>query len=213
MPALFAYLISLCLLLGAGAGTLNWLAAPEPMRVAAKAGPKSKLSSPPAPARSEETAAASLPATSLDSVPPPEPSSSADVDKGASASIDPPAPREAGTHAATIDRDAQPEGVTPSPDPQARSAHAEIPADEAKPAEKAVVPAKPAARVLTASASSTADSAARPSKRHRQASNRPEKRRLELMTLRTIEFDDGRRVTQLIPYRGRERALVFGDDE
>jgi hypothetical protein len=212
MPALFAYLISLCLLLGAGAGALNWLAAPEPMRVAAKAGPKSKLSSPPAPARSEESAAASLPATSM-AVPAPEPSSSADIDKAAAASIDPPASREAGTRTATVDRDAQPEGVTPSSDPQARSAHAEIPADEAKPVEKAVVPAKPAARVLAASASSTADNAARPSKRHRQASNRPEKRRLELMTLRTIQFDDGRRVTQLIPYRGRERALAFGDDD
>jgi hypothetical protein len=211
MPALFAYLIALCLLLGGGVGALNWLAAPEPMRVAAKASPKSKMSSPPAQARSEEIAAARLPATSLDSVPAPEPSSSADIDKAASSSIDPPARRE--TRVATVDRDAQPEGVTPSPDPQARSAHAEIPADEAKPAEKAVVPAKPSPRVLTASASSTADNAARPSKRHRQASNRPEKRKLELMTLRTIQFHDGRRVTQLIPYRGREHALAFGDDE
>jgi hypothetical protein len=212
MPALFAYLISLCLLLGAGAGALNWLAAPEPLKVAAKASPKSKLSSQPVQARPEKIAAASLPTTSLDSAPVPEPSSSADIDKAASASIDPPAPREAGTRAATVDRDAPPDGVTPAPDPQARSAHAEITADEATPAEKAI-PAKPAPRVLTASASSTADNAARPSKRHRQASSRPEKRKLELMTLRTIQFDDGRRVTQLIPYRGRERALAFGDDD
>jgi hypothetical protein len=33
------------------------------------------------------------------------------------------------------------------------------------------------------------------------------------MTLRTIEFADGRRITQLIPYRGRERALAFDDDD
>ena len=213
MSALFAYLIALCLLLGGGAGALNWLAAPEPIKVAAKASPKSRLSSRPAQTRSEEIATARLPANSLDSVPTPEPSSSSDLDKAASASVDRPAPREAETRVATVDRDAQPESVTPSPDPQARSGHAEIPADKARPAEKAVVSAKPAPRVLTASASSTADNAARPSKRHRQASNRPANRKLELMTLRTIQFDDGRRVTQLIPYRGRERALAFGDDE
>jgi hypothetical protein len=37
------------------------------------------------------------------------------------------------------------------------------------------------------------------------------------MTLRTIEFPDGRRVTQLIPYRNTyrngERALAFEPDE
>ena len=54
--------------------------------------------------------------------------------------------------------------------------------------------------------------AARPSKRstRKMASHRPEKRQLALMTLRTIEFSDGRRMTQLIPYRGRERAMAFG---
>jgi hypothetical protein len=33
------------------------------------------------------------------------------------------------------------------------------------------------------------------------------------MTLRTIEFPDGRRVTQLIPYRNGERAPAFQPDE
>ena len=33
------------------------------------------------------------------------------------------------------------------------------------------------------------------------------------MTLRTIEFPDGRRVTQLFPYRGGERAMAFEPDE
>jgi hypothetical protein len=212
MPALFAYLIALCLLLGGGVGALNWLAAPEPVKVAAKASPKSKFSSQPAQARPDEIAAASLPTTSLDTPAAVAPSPSPDIGKAASASIVPPA-QETETRAATVERDAPPASVTPLPDPQARSAHAEIPADAAKPEEKAVVPTRPALRVLTASASSTAYNAARPSKRHRQTSNRPEKRKLELMVLRTIQFDDGRRVTQLIPYRGRERALAFGDDE
>src|SRR4029077_18506466 len=41
MPALFAYLIALCLLFGAGYGALNWLTEP-PVKVAAKAKSKSK---------------------------------------------------------------------------------------------------------------------------------------------------------------------------
>lgn len=36
MPGLFAYLIAVGLLLGGGYGTLNWLAAPEPVKVEAK---------------------------------------------------------------------------------------------------------------------------------------------------------------------------------
>ena len=33
------------------------------------------------------------------------------------------------------------------------------------------------------------------------------------MTLRAIEFPDGRRVTQLLPYRSGERALAFEPNE
>jgi hypothetical protein len=45
MPALFAYLIAVGLLLGGGYGALSWLAAAEPIKVVAKA--KSKPPSPP----------------------------------------------------------------------------------------------------------------------------------------------------------------------
>ena len=44
MPALFAYLIAVALLLGGGYGALNWLTTPEPVKVVATATPK-----PPAP--------------------------------------------------------------------------------------------------------------------------------------------------------------------
>jgi hypothetical protein len=53
----------------------------------------------------------------------------------------------------------------------------------------------------------------------RQASRGLEKRPLEVMTLRTIELPDGRRMTRLIPYRGGDRyrddgpAMFFGPDE
>ena len=40
MPALFAYLIAVALLLGGGYGALSWLATPEPVKVMAKAKPK-----------------------------------------------------------------------------------------------------------------------------------------------------------------------------
>src|ERR1700741_1160631 len=39
MPALFAYLLAIGLLLGGGYGALSWLAAPEPVKVTAKAKP------------------------------------------------------------------------------------------------------------------------------------------------------------------------------
>lgn len=44
---------------------------------------------------------------------------------------------------------------------------------------------------------------------HRQASRPAEKRPLALMTLRTIEFPDGRRATMLIPYRDNRRAMAL----
>ena len=61
----------------------------------------------------------------------------------------------------------------------------------------------------------TSDNAApRPkARRNRQASKRTEKPKLQLMTLRTIEFADGRRETKLIPYRGQTRALVSASRE
>jgi len=104
--------------------------------------------------------------------------------------------------------------VTASTEQQSFSAHAEIPTGETKLAETAGEASKPgSARMTTAALGKT--SAARPSKRPRSrlARHHPEKSKLELMTLRTIEFSDGRRMTQLIPYRGRERALAFGADE
>jgi hypothetical protein len=36
---------------------------------------------------------------------------------------------------------------------------------------------------------------------------------LALMSLRTIEFPDGRRITRLIPYHGGGSAMAYGDDE
>jgi hypothetical protein len=46
-----------------------------------------------------------------------------------------------------------------------------------------------------------------------QRTNHRSERKLALMTLRAIQFPDGRQVTQLIPYRGRERVLAFSLNE
>ena len=210
MPALFAYLIALCLLLGGGYGALNWLAAPEPVRAATKARPKAKLPSPEA--RSEEIANAGVPATAADASSARAPSASADDDTGATASIDRPAQREPETTVANVDRDAKPENAAPAPDPpvppdpQARSAHA-----EATPADINAASPVASADVATSAPGISAPLSKRP--REKYASNRPEKRKLVLMTLRTIEFADGRRTTQIIPYRGNRRVLAFGDND
>jgi hypothetical protein len=191
MPALFAYLVAVCLLLSGGYGALNWLSQPEPVKVVAKAHPNPKLS------------------PSYEAEPPTSPSAR-DED-----SNDPRASNRASLRGVGADADAQPvnEIAGPPSDEQNRSANATVPSDDAKPSEKDV---KQSARVGSTSnlrpvAISVPSGVARPRKRPllRQASNRSEKRALRLMTLRTIVFPDGRRTTQLLPYRGSERALAF----
>jgi hypothetical protein len=100
MPALFAYLLAVCIFLGGGYGALNWLATPEPAKVT--------VSAKPTPPRSAKV-------------------------------------YDATTHS-------------------------------------------------------------------KQANKHSPGKALELMTLRTIEFPDGHRVTQLLPYRKREQALAFQPD-
>jgi hypothetical protein len=206
MPALFAYLIAVGLLLGGGYGALSWLAAPEPVKVVAKAKPKP-------PPRYEASSEVTSETTSL---------TVSDSEHAASGSNDHPlSAGEEGAQAAISGS---------ADDQQIRSAHAELASREAKqhieaaPAEARQGVRQPASAVSPpSSAQITAPTvpatAAKPVRRPhvRQASSHSEKsserRALALMTLRTIEFPDGRRVTRLIPYRDRERALAFGPDE
>lgn len=206
MPALFAYLLALCLLLGGGYGALNWLGEAEPVKVAAKANLKAKSS------RQALTAAeTNLTTTSLDAAAPGETSSPAQAGNAVVATIDSPAPHEAETFVEP------PVGQGAQPKLKARSAYGEIPSDEAGRASQAAFGfSKPASfRAVATSIPPPPDSAARSLKQAqgRQAGSRPQQRKLELMTLRTIEFSDGRRVTRLIPHRARARALVFASEE
>jgi hypothetical protein len=254
MPALFAYLIAVTLLLGGGYGALNWLATPEPVKVAAKATPKPpphyadnsgpgtrqasapqvnppEPSKPEAPGKPETSgtdqvkAAANNNAVSSEQPPPassppqPEPPAAASQQE-AKAEVSDPA-------LAHRDLPAQVERPQAATDQGARQQHGEAPPAEARqddpaPArheeQKQSTQAAPPGNAQTvASIAPAAKAAKRP--HVRQASHGLEKRPLEVMTLRTIELPDGRRMTQLIPYRGGDRyqddgpATVFGPDE
>lgn len=214
MPALFAYLIAVGLLLGGGYGALSWLAAPEPVKVAAKATPKAHSEA------SRDTASV---------VPDPEQApnngnaavAASDSDKAASASN--PQPPSTGS-AVTAGREPQPEAPSPPPDLHLRAAHDVGPVQQKPHAQLAEHRPTPAVAVppvssdtppMASSSSSAAGAKMVARSSHlRAASQRPErpveKRRLMLMTLRTIQYPDGRRVSQLLPYRGSRQALASG---
>lgn len=219
MPALFVYLIAVGLLLGGGYGALSWLGAPEPAKVvAAKAKPK------PTPHyEANPEAASSEASSSAESVS--EPSSSARDSAASGASEQPPSLRPQ-VNLAAGEQGAKAEVSGPAQDQQSRSAIAEVsPAEpsqhaEAAPAEDAAQEAThPAQAVPSVSpnkqqitASTAAVSVAKPMKRPHLRQAHSEKPALALMTLRTIEFSDGRRITQLIPYHNGEPALEFPPD-
>jgi hypothetical protein len=259
MPALFAYLIAVALLLGGGYGALNWLAAPEPVKVVAKAKPK------PPPSHYADDSGASTqanpPQASLSEAAKPEAMSKPEVNgtdqvKTASseaATSDQPPPTSSSQQPATAGKqDAKAAGTAPAqqtasaqqPD---RSARAEMPQaaadheaghpaatvpetnqDHAAPAKheekqpaQAVSPGAVSPDTPQSVASIAAASAAMTPKRPhvRQASRRSDKRPLEVMTLRTVELPDGRRMSQLIPYRRGDRyrddgpAMAFDPNE
>jgi hypothetical protein len=224
MPALFAYLIAVGLLLGGGYGALSWLAAPEPVKVASKAKPKP----PPLYAASSE---ASFPEANLPAINDSDkaaPGSNRDKAAAASSDQQPPSASDASVAASGQGAQAQVSGL--APDQRTPSASPEVSSEEVK--RYAVSPAEakqeakqedrhPAQTVAAVSpgnsqaAASESSAAAKMVKRPhlRQASRRSDRRAPALMTLRTIEFPDGRRVTQLIPYRSGERALAFERDD
>jgi hypothetical protein len=203
MPALFAYMIAIGLLLGGGYGALSWLAAPEPVKVVTKARPKP---SPHYEASSQE----SSPANAMPSAS--EASSSINSRDAGSSGVD-------RGDAPTVGSSDQP------PSPPASAMDGSLAASaEATPAEAgqeirqraATAPPPKTAHITPSTAIATAAKPQPPShprqtsSRSKKAAERPA---LVLMRLRTIEFPDGRRVTQLIPYRSGERALAFQLDQ
>jgi hypothetical protein len=105
--------------------------------------------------------------------------------------------------------------------PEANQDHPAPAKQEEKQAAQAVSPGAVSPDTPQSVASIAPASAAMTPKRPhvRQASRRSDKRPLEVMTLRTIELPDGRRMTQLIPYRRGDRyrddgpAMAFDPNE
>jgi len=213
MPALFAYLIAVGLLLGGGYGALSWLAAPEPVKVVAKAKPR-----PPSPvhytgnyqADSEPTAA---------QPPTPEPSRSEPGSQGVgdsesikTASNDQPASPQPEAGVARAQAEVSGSAQQSKAEIASVEAGQEAKQEEKQPAQTA----PPVSRGNRQSAASTGSAAAAKtvSRPHApQTGHHSEKHGLALMTLRTIEYPDGRRVSQLIPYRSGERPLTLEPDE
>jgi hypothetical protein len=203
MPALFAYLLAVGLLLGGGYGALSWLAAPEPVKVVVKAKPKQ----PPHDEASSEATSFKTSSLAIN-----------DRDQVASAN-DPPSPARSEARVAASERGGQPQSSEPASAQQSR-VKAEISSAEDQQEVRQPAPAVLAVSASNAQAAATSPEAAatgaRPVKRPRArpaSGGHSEKSRLALMTLRTIEFPDGRRVTQLIPYRNGGRLLAFQPDD
>lgn len=213
MPALFAYMIAVGLLIGGGYEALSWLAAPEPVKVAArvKAKPPQRFEAAP---ETPVAATSPNPTDKNDNAAP-------DSHKTVTASNDQPPSAMPPVAASPIP---SAETSIPPTQQQIRSAHAEVapveqklPAQPAATPSAAVMPLPRTAPKLAASAPSAPPAKTVRRAYVRQASRQPErpvaKRRLALMILRTIQYPDGRRVSQLLPYRSGGRALAFAPDE
>jgi hypothetical protein len=216
MPALFAYLIAIGLLLGGGYGALSWLAAPEPVKVAAKAKPTPRRHFDEA---SPEAASKPNEAHEAQKTHKAGPASISQSEQAAAVSNQQPAAPLPEAGAASREQGAQAEVQAevsvPAQVQQDPAIRAEVSPAEVRPPVQDVQPAQAASPGTQKTAVSTVPATAgktvkRP---HQRLASRSEKPALALMTLRTIEFPDGRRVTQLIPYRNGERAPAFQPDE
>jgi hypothetical protein len=216
VPALFAYVIAVGLLLGGGYGALSWLAAPEPVKVAARVKAKP-------PQRYE--AASDIPSAATTANPADRNGkAAAESDKAASASNAQPPAEVSVANQPEANQNAPAESSSPATSREMRSARAELapveqkpPADQPDPTATTLKQVPPATPKIAASAASAPAKITVKRPHMRQASRQPEKtaakRRLALMILRTIQYPDGRRVSQLLPYRGGRRALAFVPDE
>jgi hypothetical protein len=204
MPALLAYIVAVAIFLGGGYGALNWLAGPpEPAGIAAKARHAPR----------PETYGAATARRD------PQPESATDV-SGNSETANSPAVSAA---PAAADQDKRYDAMARA-EPAAEKSARPIPA--LKPAAAKATVATAAPESATASASTTSEAkpeAAKPAVAKTAGADRPlrpkrprvrqaeERRhpRYEVMTLRTIEYPDGRRETRLLPRREQDETMAF----
>lgn len=212
MPALLAYLLIVGLLLGGGYGAFSWLAEPQPLQVAGRQRPKqvperqipltdnqaaSAVETNVESSNGNSTGTPEHPTTGLNSR---QNSSDPAVFEGVEPGREVQLPREQSVrdHKAEVVRSSK--GVGEKSGDETDSAHGNPP-----------LPApvqRRSARLKSASLGNQAVASVNMPK-HTKRSDKPhrpsEHRDLQIMTLRTIEFPDGRRVTQLLPYQGPDR--------
>ena len=196
MPALFGYLCALCLLLSGGYGALSWLAAPEPAHVATKT---SKAKQRPYDAQAEIPRPTG-PAASLY-----RSTECSNSDKMISSQFNCQRclkPKKGGQRLIWAI----------GPKPRRLSLNVHRPLNRHRKLAAKSRPTRPSEleKELPSTEVSARGKSDRP--RSQRTSHRSE-RKLILMTMRTIRFPDGRQVTRLIPYRGRERVLAFSANE
>jgi hypothetical protein len=217
MPAFFAYLIAVGLLVGGGYGALNWLAEPATVKVVAKAKPR-----PPSPVRytgnykPDFEPASTQPLTPEASRSEPGSQSIGDGDRMKAASNNQPSSPQSETGAVVSAQGARAEVSGPAQQTKTETSSAEADQEAKQEGSQPAQVAPPASPGNAQSAASTGPAAAARtvSRPHpRQAGHHSEKHALALMTLRTIEYPDGRRVSQLIPYRSSERPPTFEPNE
>jgi hypothetical protein len=213
MPALFAYLIAVGLLLGGGYGALSWLAAPEPVKVVAKAKPR-----PPSPVhytgnyQADPEPAATQPPTPERSRPEPGSQGVGDSESIKTAANDQPASPQPQAGVASAQAEVSGPARLSKAEISSVEAGHEAKQEEKQPAQ--TVPPVSPGNAHSAASTGSAAAARTVSRPHpRQAGHHSEKHGLALMTLRTVEYPDGRRVSQLIPYRSSERSPTFEPNE
>lgn len=202
MPALVAYLIAVAFLVGGGLEALSWLTVPEPIQVVAKAKPR--------PAPRYETAAIDQNRGEDPSKAGITPSNHNDSERATVGSNSLPISPLINS-SADVRQNIPPESPDPATDQIKKPASAESPVGAGRPL--AGQPITHVARANLASPSRTKATENAGTRQSSPAKSRSEKRPLELMTLRTVEFPDGRRVTRLIPYHRPGHALAFRSDD
>jgi hypothetical protein len=125
MPALFAYLIAVGLLLGGGYGALSWLAAPEPVKVASRAKPKP-------PPRYAANSEANSPEANLPAINDSDKAAPGSNSKAAAASSDQPPSSASQASAAASGQGAQAQVSGQATDQRTTSASAEVSSEEVK---------------------------------------------------------------------------------
>jgi hypothetical protein len=199
MPALFAYLIAVGLLLGGGYGAVSWLAAPEPVKLAAKHKAKQV---PPSPSHDEAASE-----TSISKADAPVIAESAALNSRAQS----PTPRSEANRKENEQSTASVK-IEPVQEPIQEPKNLAVKAEAEPPAQAtSAIPPGNSQSAASAAPPRVTKATTRPS--GKPAVSHPKKPALAVMTLRTIEFPDGRRLTQLIPYRSNGRAMAFEADE